>query len=148
MVYACLGRCERIVEMHLRLKVILHHHGRYVHRRGIWVLLANEHRLGLWGRHARSRSTARGCCLFQFNDTCFVRELSRVWTHQFYTCEGLVRSTYLLLHLLGKLLPEEFAVRACSARKFLKLLLLFNLARHASSVGPLNFVSWKDRRVE
>ena len=42
-----------------------------------------------------------------------------------------------MLHLLGKLLPEQFAVRAYRATDFRQLLLLFNLAWHASSVGPL-----------
>ena len=46
-----------------------------------------------------------------------------------------------MLHLLGKLLPKEFAVRARGAQKFRKLLLLFDLARYASCVGPLNFVT-------
>ena len=46
-----------------------------------------------------------------------------------------------MLHLLGKLLPEEFAVRARGAHKFRKLLLLFDLAWDAMSVGSLNFVT-------
>ena len=46
-----------------------------------------------------------------------------------------------MLHLLGKLLPEEFAVRARGAHKFRMLLLFFNLARYVSCVGPLNFVT-------
>ena len=53
-----------------------------------------------------------------------------------------------MLHLLGKLLPKEFAVRARGAHKFRKLLLLYDLARYASCVGPLNFITWKGRRVE